>query len=163
MSNQAIRATLRGIQKVSSIPVVRRQPVSGALLRGLSSALDGSPFGRPTSLIIKAAIYLGFYGFLRPGEFTCSAITRSTLLKRHFVRHGGQFLLLLPSSKTNQVGPPVKIEFFPTSNSWCPVRVLGELAEFLQPFSPDDPLLPLQGSPLTSAQFFSYIRPLVEG
>ncbi|XP_040276166.1 uncharacterized protein LOC120991410 [Bufo bufo] len=162
-SNQAIKATLRGIQKASTVVQVRRQPVSGELFRRLSVALDGLPFGQLASIITKAAMYLGFYGFLRPGEFTCGTVNRATLLRRHLTWHADHFILSIPSAKTNQAGPPTEVEFFPMANCWCPIKVLQELLASLQSSALDAPLLPVNGRPLSSAQFVSNIRTLAAG
>ncbi|XP_044155396.1 ectonucleotide pyrophosphatase/phosphodiesterase family member 7 [Bufo gargarizans] len=142
LASQAVKATLRGLQKKRKGPRTRRLPVSGELFRALSSALDGSPFGPSLSTVLKTAIYLGFYGFLRPGEFTSGSGHHSFLQKRHLVWSADHFVLHLPSSKSNQSGPPTEIKFFPSGNYWCPVEVLWQLSSCFTVSPPDSPLLP---------------------
>ncbi|XP_044125174.1 mucin-5AC-like [Bufo gargarizans] len=141
-SVQAIKATLRGIQKEGKGSVSLRQPVSSKLFRDLSSSLDGNPFGPSTSLILKAAMYLAFYGFLRPGEVLAGPNRHNHPLKQHLLWGQGHFTLLLPSTKTNQTGPPSEVKFYPTLNDWCPVQVLHQLLVHIRDSSPDSPLLP---------------------
>ncbi|XP_040275850.1 uncharacterized protein LOC120991027 [Bufo bufo] len=162
-SSHAIKATLRGIQKCSHKSGPARQPVSGDLFRKLSSSLDGSPFGPFRSCILKAALYLSFYGFLRPGEFTGTSPHNSGPALNQLTRSRERFTFTLPVSKTSQIGPPVHIGYFPTSNSWCPVAVLNGLLTTLGNRAPASPLLPFPSRPLTSSQFVKHIRSLASG
>lgn len=68
----AFKAILKGIQKCNPPSPTNRLPVTGHVFRGMSDILSRSPLGLLPSLTLKAAIYLAFYGFLRPGGFTCT-------------------------------------------------------------------------------------------
>ncbi|XP_040286085.1 uncharacterized protein LOC120999281, partial [Bufo bufo] len=103
----AVKAALKGLSKCGPQSQVRRQAVTGPLFRKLSDALDGNPFGVLASLVLKSAIYLAFYGFLRPGEFTCSPGSSKFLTVSQLVQNSDGFILLLKTSKTSQMGPPV--------------------------------------------------------
>ncbi|XP_044146853.1 vomeronasal type-2 receptor 26-like [Bufo gargarizans] len=108
-------------------------------------------------------MYLSFYGFLRPGEFSVSS-QKSTFLKRKQLSWNQDHLVLsLPSTKTSQTGPPSRIRFFKSGNAWCPVVVLQGLINSTPSPNPEAPLLPCQGKPLSTPQFVSYIRSLVAG
>ncbi|XP_044155356.1 uncharacterized protein LOC122941922 [Bufo gargarizans] len=124
LSVHAVKATLRGVQKGGPNAPSRRQGITGEMFRKLSSALDGAPFGPFPSLVIKAAMYLAFYGFLRPGEFTCGTAGQCSLHREQLVRVIDHYALKIITTKTSQTGPPVTVQFFPTSNEWCPLQPL---------------------------------------
>ncbi|XP_044132601.1 uncharacterized protein LOC122932036 [Bufo gargarizans] len=160
-SAHPIKAILRGIQKSQVTVKSVRQPISGDTFRSLSEVLTLSPFGVLPSLVIKAAMYLAFYGFLRPGEVTQARQGAVALHKGDLVRMGSNFHLQLPHNKTRQVGPGHVVKFFQTTNAWCPVTVLDNLLLALSLHSPTDPLLPFPVGPLTSSQFIKHIRILL--
>ncbi|XP_044147936.1 uncharacterized protein LOC122936008 [Bufo gargarizans] len=161
-SSQAIKSTLRGIQKSSSKPESRRKPVTGAMFRAFSTSLDNDPFGPYKSIVIKAAMYLCFYGFLRPGEFTSSP-GHAGPTSDQLVWQQTHCTLSLPSTKTSQVGPPVKIIYFPTFNDWCPVAVFSKLLAISTVSAPGSPLFPFNSKGLSTSQFIHHIRTLASG
>ncbi|XP_040283336.1 uncharacterized protein LOC120997330 [Bufo bufo] len=66
-------------------------------------------------------MYLSFYGFLRPGEFSVSSQKTIFLKKKQLSWSQDHLVLSLPSTKTSQTGPPIQIRFFKSENAWCPV------------------------------------------
>lgn len=157
----AVKSLLRGIQKLRPVTSGIRLPITSAIFRDMSEILTRSPFGALPSLVIQAAIYLAFYGFLRPGEFTVSGPSSHTLLRRHLTRSQNHYTLRLLVSKTQQTGPGVDILLFQTNNAWCPVTVLDRLLSQLPDQSQNSPLLPFLTSPLSSSQFIKHIRILL--
>ncbi|XP_044151324.1 oxygen-regulated protein 1 [Bufo gargarizans] len=104
-----IRSLLRGIQKQSIRRRPTRRPFTGNMVRTVSDALANHPFGQYISSLVRAALYLAFYGFLRPGEFTC-AKSSSKFLRRNQLRWDGTLLTLsLDSSKTGRPGESVQV------------------------------------------------------
>lgn len=127
----------------------------------MSTILATSPFGLLPSTVLQAAIYLAYYGFLRPGEFTSNKPTDQVLCRRHLLRYQDHFILHLEVSKTQQTGSGVNIHLYKTNNSWCPVAVLSRLLSLL-PEQPDSsPLLPFPVKPLSTSQFVKHIRILL--
>lgn len=163
VASRPIKSVLKGIQRMEGLRQTKRQPIDGVRFRSLSDLLDTQPFEHRTNVIMKTAIFLAFYGFLRPNEFTVNRLDESSRMLRvaDLVREGDHFMLTLKISKTNQLGPPDVIPFFPTGNKWCPVQVLEQFQPLLLGVDGSAPLLWLQGGPLTTSRFLSYLRILL--
>ncbi|XP_018415183.1 PREDICTED: la-related protein 6-like [Nanorana parkeri] len=78
-------------------------------------------------LVLRAAIYLVFYGFLRPGEFTVTRSQAPALAKRHLIHHPTYLSLCLEHSKTLLPGKSIEVKYFTTHNAWCLVEILDQL------------------------------------
>ncbi|XP_040280125.1 uncharacterized protein LOC120995167 [Bufo bufo] len=158
MASHQIKTILKGIQKTEPARPTQRLPINSHIFKALSDLLDTRPFEADTNSIIKTAMYLAFYGFLRPGEFTTTSATQTThcLLASHLTKHGDHYILTLPHSKSSQLSP-VDIPYYPTQNRWCPVGVLDAYKQHHK-FLPCQPLLQLRGSALTTTTFMTYVR-----
>ncbi|XP_056420475.1 uncharacterized protein LOC130361465 [Hyla sarda] len=160
-STHAIRAILKEISKVNSTPDSTRQPMSEQLFRSLAQALTGMPFGHTLSLLIKTAMYLAYYSFLRLGEFSKTHASSAFLRKSKIVWCDSFYDLTLHSAKTLAPGNVVEIKYFPTGNAWCPVMVILEWLRVISGEPPDSPLFPTSGVQLTTAVFMKYMRVLL--
>ncbi|PIO15252.1 hypothetical protein AB205_0192380 [Aquarana catesbeiana] len=135
--------------------------IFGAIFRDMSTILASSPFGLLPSLVVQAAIYLAYYGFLRPSEFTCSNPASQVLRRHHFARYQDHFILHLAVSKTQQSGSRVDIHLYKTNNIWCPVTVLDRLLSILPEQSDSSLFVPFPVKPLSACQFVKHVRILL--
>ncbi|XP_056388326.1 uncharacterized protein LOC130283157 [Hyla sarda] len=161
-STHPVRAILRGIKKSGGTAGTTCKLVSGHLFRTLSDALSNFPFGFRLSLLIKTAIYIAFYGFLRPGEFLCTSSTFTYVRKDQVSWHDTYFILTLYSSKTLALGQTIDVMYFPTDNAWCPVTVIQEWLIVSSNEMPDKgDLFSISSAPLTSSMFIKRVRILL--
>lgn len=114
-----VKAFLRGIQKCKQVAGAKRLPISSTMFRDMSAMLSRSTFGFLSSLGIKAAIYLAFYGFLHPGEFTYRGPNSQIPCMGHLSQHQDHFVLHLTVSKAQQAGRDMDIKLFQTLTVWC--------------------------------------------
>ncbi|XP_056389415.1 uncharacterized protein LOC130283845 [Hyla sarda] len=159
LSARPIKAALRGVSLSSLHRSPSRTPVTGDLFRAMCTLLDTHPFGYHLSTVIKAAIHLAFYGFLRPGEFTRLEHRSPGLTLGQLSPSGSGFTLSLLATKTCRWGASVR--YFPVSHRWCPVAALSALLAMLSGRAADGPLLPLGGQASTSSQFIKHVRSLI--
>lgn len=152
---------LKGIQKGSAVTRPSRQPFMGKMFRSLSDMLQGYPFAKYTSLLIKTTMYLAFYGFLRPGEFTCASRCKNYLRKNQLSWDGSCYILALTSTKTTRPGQLTEVKYFPAGNKWCPVRTIREWLQFIEETLGEAPLVLLGSAPLSCTNFLKFIRILL--
>lgn len=126
-SAHSINAILRGIRRSSPPSSISRLPILEHIFRSMSDLLTRSPFGRLLIVVLKATIYLAFYGFLKPGEFTRTSLSSRVLTISHLVRHPDHFRLHLVVCKMQQFGAGTDVTFFKTDSAWCPIAVLDQL------------------------------------
>lgn len=128
---------------------------------GLADLLSLSPFELGPSLVLKAAVYLCFFGFLRPGEVSRAGLHAPVLRKGSLTRLPDHFLLQLPNNKNCQVGPGFVINYYRTNTAWCPVEVLDQLTCLFSAAPLDSLLLPFPTQGLCSSQFISHVKILI--
>lgn len=109
-------------------------------------------------LVLKAAIYLSFFGFLRPGEVSQASCHALILLRGSLTRFPDHYALQLPNNMNRQTGQGFVVKYYRTNSNWCPVEVLDLLCNHLRATPLDSPLLPFPTRPLASKQFVSYVR-----
>lgn len=142
---RTIKSILCGIQKHQPVANCKHVPITGAIFRDMSTILSRSTLGFLPSLVIQAAIYLAFYGFLRPSELTFSGPSGQILCRHYLAHFQDHFVLHLVVSKKQQTSPGVDIQLFQTNNLWCPVVILDRLLSHLPsqsnsiPFSDQSP------------------------
>lgn len=154
MAANLIKNILKGILRLDGRKPSSHQPID---------RLDTKPFKTTTNDTIKRAIFLAFYGFLRPNDFLVRNLNSSAnmLKMSDLVKVGDHYVLTLRQSKTNQFGPPVDIPLYPTNNKWCPVQLLDRVYPVLSGQVTDAPLLSLHCRPLTMPRFAEYLRILL--
>lgn len=122
-----LKAMLRGIQKTQGRSQLSQQPITGQIFRDMSDILSPSPFGTGPSLVLKAAIFLSFFGFLRPGEVSQASGHAPILLRGSLTRFTEHYELQLPNNKNRQTGQGFVVKYYQTNSNWCPVEVLDSL------------------------------------
>lgn len=96
-----IKAMLKGIQKSQGQARLTCMPIFSQIFHGLADLLSLSPFGLGPSLVLKAAVFLSFFGFLRhPGR--CPRLATMHLYSSKVVSPG--YLIIFhfnsPTTKT---------------------------------------------------------------
>ena len=154
---------LKGIQRTSvTHHNTQRLPITPELLSGIHSLWSGYP---PSfdKVMLWAAFCLGFFGFLRSGEFTssphdsneCSLQVGDVSVDS---RQDPQTLtVLLRRSKTDQFGKGNRIYLGRTGNNLCPVAaMLGYLS--IRPSTPGPLFIFQDGSPLSRPKLVQHLR-----
>ena len=140
----------------------RRLPITPAILHTLYTIWSPDPTFNTTAL--WAACCLGFFAFLRAGEFTCpsrQAYTHSMLSPTDIQvdsRQNPSYLrVTLRSSKTDVFGAGVSIYIGSSHNELCPVTaVLSYLAR--RPSSPGPLFILENGTPLSRRFLIQHVR-----
>jgi hypothetical protein len=128
--------TLRGLRREgATTPRAKRLPITPALLRRVHRAWSSVPLS-PDRRMLWAAFCLGFFGFLRAGEFTCpsqSAFAHEMLevgdisVDSHTTPTHMQ--VQLKCSKTDPFGAGFTLHLGRTGDELCPIAaMLGYLA-----------------------------------
>ena len=166
-----LQLLLKGIKKAKRQPTLTRLPITGDLLHAMCIMLSHSLFGQYLDTLMRAAITMAFYGFLRCGEFTSltSNFDASCGLARGDISviSGGQstpgISILLKASKTDPFRSGTIINIFQTGGITCPVNALNRFITLRHSFSvdPEGPLFLLpSGRPLSRALFLDMLAQL---
>ncbi len=131
MSNPYLQLVLRGIQRSSTgQPRPKRLPITPLILQQLHSLWSTQPIAYD-KVMLWATCCLGFFGFMRSGEFTCpslAAFETSMLTPADVVvdsRLNPTYLSIhLRRSKTDQFGTGTTIVLGRTNTHVCPVAAL---------------------------------------
>ena len=138
-----------------------RHPVTADVLRRIHYLWSKTPITFNTTML-WAAFCLGFFGFLRPGEFTFapnfphSGLTVSDVAINS--RDNPRVLIvLIRTSKTDQFGKGTHLYLGRTESSLCPVlSMLAYLA--LRPPTPGPLFIFRHGTPLSRGQLSAHLR-----
>ena len=156
---------LRGIRRAQSHSSDRRLPVTPEIMQILFTAWSNPStatfFDRST---LWAACCLGFFGFMRSGEFTCPSNSRfqdHMLAPRdvavHSHHHPSMVLVLLRRSKTDPFGQGMTVFVGRTAHAICPVAAI--LCYLAQRGSEHGPLFRFEdGSSLSRQRLVTAIR-----
>jgi hypothetical protein len=154
---------LKGINRVKPRQNYTRLPVTPLILSAIKSALEMRP--GLDSTMLWAACCMGFFGFMRSGEFTIPA-SNAYDSNRHLSvsdiavdSHTNPTMLSvrLRVSKTDPFGAGVTIYLGRTSGQICPVAAVLQYLAARPPV--DGPLfITEQGAPLTKAIFITRVR-----
>ena len=155
---------LKGIQRNSPDRLrAQRLPITPSILARIHTLWSTEPLTFDRSML-WAAFCLGFFGFMRSGEFTTSPshrldeCTLSVTDVSVDSRQNPQVLtVLLRRSKTDQHGNGTHLHLGRTGTSLCPVSaVLAYLA--IRPSSPGPLFVFQDGTPLTRTQLVSHLK-----
>ena len=158
-----LQQVLRGIHRVKPNKKCPRLPVTPFIMSAIKQSLDRHPSFDATML--WAACCMGFFGFMRCGEFTVAsqaAYDSNKHLSAADVAvdsHVNPTMLAvtLKQSKTDQFGNGVTIYLCLTKGSICPVTAILQYLAIRPPT--EGPLfITEQGSPLTKQLFIRRIR-----
>ena len=163
-SSPTLPYVLKGIQRTSpNRPRPQRLPITPEVLAQIHTLWSKHPLSFD-KVMLWAAFCLGFFGFMRSGEFTSSSSQRpgdSPLSVSDITidsRENPQVLaVLLRRSKTDQFGTGSYIYLGRTGTTLCPVSaVLAYLA--VRPSIPGPLFIFRDGSPLSRVQLISHLR-----
>ena len=154
---------LRGIRKITPDHQQRhRLPITTELLKALHCVWSSPPI-QHNQVMLWAACCVGFFGFLRAGEFTCPVVDISEPpLTVHDIavdsRSNPQVITVhLRQSKTDPFGAGCHVYLGRTNTTPCPVAaVLNYLA--IRSSSPGPLFVFQNGKPLTRAALVSQLR-----
>lgn len=153
---------MRGIRKkMPEHTRARRLPITPHLLRTIYAVWSQYPVTFD-KVMLWAACCMGFFGFMRAGEFTTTTSHPGNTLSVSDIsidsRENPQVLVvLLRHSKTDPFGVGVRIHLGRTGDTLCPVAaVLGYLA--IRPASPGPLFVFHDGTPLTRECLVSRVR-----
>lgn len=155
---------LKGIRKSTPEHVrTKRLPITPHILRRLHGVWSQGTMTFNKAML-WAACCMGFFGFMRAGEFTCTSMhteTDDTLSAADVYidsRENPQVLtVFLRHSKTDTFSVGVHIYMGRTRDTLCPVAaVLGYLA--IRPQRPGPLFIFEDGSPLTRAKLVTQLR-----
>ena len=170
-SSTLLPRVLRGIKRSMGCDstTCARLPITMSVLRTLADRLASDPaYSSHERLMLKAAMLLAFYGFLRCAEFTTPAagFNSSVHATRSSVKWSAQdgktsLMFFLKQSKTDPFGKGVTIHIGKAAPPLCPVSaMLAYLAG--SSGSEADPLFVHQsGKPLTRQSFTDEVRHLL--
>ena len=169
-SDMMLTYVLRGIHRSSPpVPPRHRLPITADIMRVLFNAWSNAPeAGCYDVSMLWAAACVGFFGFMRAGEFTCSSwrtFTADMLSPRDISvdshEDPGMVSILLRRSKTDPFGVGVTIHLGRTHQDICPVSaLLGYIARRGQSYGP---LFMFQdGTPLSKQRLMRQVRQALE-
>ena len=159
-----LQYVLRGIKRAQdSAPSRVRLPVTASIMLHLKQAWNVAPTSnRYKATLLWAACCLGYFGFMRAGEFTVGKLKEPAIIRVADVAvdsHSSPSMVRvhLRRSKTDPFGKGIHIYLGKTDLPLCPVvAILGYLA--IRPPG-EGPLFILEdGSPLTKEHFVKEVK-----
>ena len=143
---------------------LKRLPITPGHLRQLRAVWSKTPVPSFDHRMLWAAVCLGFFGFLRAGEFTCPslhAFTSDMLSAQDIsvdsLTHPSRMEVTLRRSKTDPFGAGVTLHLGATGCALCPLAaMLGYLA--VRPSSPGPLFIFKDGSALSRPRLVQALR-----
>jgi hypothetical protein len=144
---------MRGVRRLAPSSRDHQLPITPEILRSIASTWSCYPASFHTTML-WAAFYLGFFGFMRAGEFTCPSLRQFDLSS--MLSPGDVFVdsrtdshsltVVLKRSKCDPFGVGFWIHLGRTHQALCPVAaVLAYLA--IRPATPGPLFIFRDGSP----------------
>ena len=155
---------LKGSQKRKGKQKDSRLPVTPLILRIIRREVDKAP-QEFDNILVWAMCCLGFYGFMRSGEFTC-ATAGSYDPSKHLAygdiainsRNNPTIMKIhLKFSKTDQLGRGIDIHIGATQNDICPIAAMLSYLAARGP-QPGPLFQHRDGSPVTRQRFVELFR-----
>ena len=127
-----LQLVLKGIKKARLPKPIIRLPITAVIMENLFRTLDGKVFGLYCDKLMRVAISLAYFGFLRCGEFT--TLTNDFDVETNLCfgdisidgKNPNEAFVVLKSSKTDPFRRGCMIPFFKVECSFCPVRALQQ-------------------------------------
>ena len=157
-----LQRLLRGIKRHHGSDLPQRQPVTADLMSVLHKSLD---FTNPDNVMLWAACCLGFFGFLRAGEFTTNGPFDPTVhltaadLQVDSSTNPQSFRVLIKCSKTDPFRQGSFIYLGRGSLPLCPVTALTNYLHLHGP-APDLSLFTKMALLFLDRNFPRFIKPL---
>ncbi|XP_011407305.1 PREDICTED: uncharacterized protein LOC105314691 [Amphimedon queenslandica] len=155
-----LQLVLRGVARASSHHNGRaaRLPITGTVMHQLVGVWSGQDF---ESRLIWAAICVGYFGFLRVGEFTATDLSPANILMSEVAINSRTsptaIRLRLRKAKTDPFGRGVEIFLGVSGSGVCPVSaLLSYLA--IRPLGNGHLFIWEDGRPLTRTAFVTRLR-----
>ena len=164
-----LRLAIRGVQRLQGPIHLRptRLPLTPDMLGHMLPRLKNGPQGKHDHLMLRAALTLGFFGFLRVSEFTLrdqrfDPRLHPTMRDINWSSEGMQFFI--KRSKTDQVGKGTTICIGRTeSRHTCAVAAMEAYRRHCHCSTHSSPLFHFKnGRPLTAKSFRVTLLSLVE-
>lgn len=122
---------IKGLRREGAFkPKPKRLPITPFILRSIHTVWSGAQL-TPDRVMLWAAFCLGFFGFMRAGEFTCpshQAFTQEMLTVDSIAvdshENPKHLSVFLKHSKTDQFGVGTFLHLGATGSSLCPVAAL---------------------------------------
>ena len=158
-----LQRLLRGIKRVQGPVSSRRLPITLDHLRAIQHRLD---FSRRDHVMLWAACCLGFFGFLRAGEFTVNSAFQPSIhmtvadLQADSLVNPTCFKVHIKCSKTDPFRMGCDIYVGRGEGPVCPIRALGNFLALRG--SSEGPLFTFSdGRPLTRQQLSSTVQSIL--
>jgi hypothetical protein len=151
-----IKASLRGIRRISPQSPARKLPITPDILRKCVPFITS----HPSSLTIWSAMLSSFFGLLRCGEFTShSSSVPTTTRRQDLVFSADHVSLFLRQSKTDQFGAGCTI-YLPrfSGDALCPYSALSRMIR-ATPHATN--LFEINNLPMTRFDFITAVRTLL--
>ena len=152
---------LKGLRCKSVLrPRPKRLPITPELLRRIHAVWSSRPLAED-EFMLWAAFCLGFFGFLRAGEFTCpsqAALSSEMLVVGDVVidshENPSHMMIRLKRSKTDPFGAGFTLHFGRTDDKICPISAMLSY----RPPEPGFLFLFRDGTPLSRARLCHELR-----
>ena len=122
-----LKLILRGIKKARTPSPIQRLPITAAIVDRLFYFLNGKMFDQYTDALMRAAIAVAYFGFLRCGEFTTINNIfdpQTNICLGDVTMHINEACLVLKASKTDPFRLGVSVSYFKVNCSFCPIEAL---------------------------------------
>ena len=163
-----LQLVLRGIKRSQGIHCKIRRPITLQLLNLFYHLLNINSTTNKDALMVRAAMTLAFFGFLRIGELTCNSSfdPRYHLTIRDLTfmpQHSPKYLLVrLKVSKTDPFRQGQTIVIGRTHSNLCPISAMLAYLDIRNPLSDTGPLFTYEsGSFLTRDKLTKETRLLI--
>lgn len=170
-SLQRLHAALIGIKRIQGVHRNPKMPITGDILAKLCHILNRGYFDHYTNLLMKSAILLSYYGFLRCSEFTVSKTFDHDvhLTIGDIMIYADHFTVLLKQSKTDPFRKGVSLMIFKTGSDLCAydavikykltrINYFPNSSDINEPF-----FITTAGKPMTRAFFIEKLKLLIKG
>ena len=152
---------LKGIARAQLSPPRRRLPITASIMSQLQTACMSAFPEVLEARMLWAACCLGYFGFLRSGEFTTTSTSQSTVHVSDIAidsHHSPSIVkVTVRQAKTDPFGRGVSIFLGKTGRAVCPVLALLHFMA-IRPNTNGPLLVHADGSPLTRDQFVRMVK-----